>query len=89
MGLLPGGVSVVSRTLVLVLGVGPGGLGKVMAVAADEARSAIYAEIKRQVAAVEGSGWAEKDQAVVIRDLALAFRYTYGGQQPGGVVLEK
>jgi hypothetical protein len=60
-----------------------------MAVGAEEAKGAIYTEIKRQVGAIEQSGWREKDQAVILRDLALAFRYASGGQQPGGVAIEK
>jgi hypothetical protein len=60
-----------------------------MAIGSDEARSALYAEIKRQVGAIQESGWREKDQAAILRDLALAYRYTSGGQQPGGVTIDK
>lgn len=68
---------------------GPGGLGKAMALASDKARAALFAEIERQVKAVEASGFAENAQAVIVRDLALAFRYAYGGNQPGAVTVEK
>lgn len=60
-----------------------------MAVPAENTRSALFAEIERQAKAVEASGYPENVQAVIIRDLALAFRYTYGGNQPGAVTVEK
>lgn len=55
----------------------------------EDTRAALYIEVKRQTEALAASGWAEDVQAVVVRDLALAFRYAAGGSQPGSVTVAK
>ena len=55
----------------------------------DDHRLKLYEEISRQVAEIKDSNANVKEQAAVVRDLALAFRYAAGGTQPGAVVVEK
>jgi hypothetical protein len=50
----------------------------------DEAQNAIFAEIARQIAEIEGERMQGPTQASTIQRLALAYRYAAGGQQPGG-----
>lgn len=59
-----------------------------MADAKHEAYNALFTEIARQASSEEISKFHEPDQARIIRDLALAFRYASGGAQPGAVVVE-
>lgn len=55
----------------------------------EDARAALYIEVKRQVEALSAAGYPENTQAEIVRDLALAFRYAAGGSQPGSVTVAK
>lgn len=48
------------------------------------AYNAIFEEIERQLKSEELNQYTAHDQAKIVRDLALAFRYASGGAQPGG-----
>jgi hypothetical protein len=51
---------------------------------------ALMIEIARQVEKIQSQNINVLAQAETVRDLALAFRYAAGGQQPGGsTVVEK
>lgn len=54
-----------------------------------ETQQALFAAVKDEVAEVQRSGAGVAARAGALRDLALAYRYLAGGQQPGGVTLEK
>lgn len=54
----------------------------------SEVGIAVLKEIQRQVEALEGESYNAAAAAAVVRNLALAYRYAAGGQQPGGVALE-
>lgn len=58
-----------------------------MADTREQAREAIYEGIVR--VAGEISGWTENSQAEILKDLAAAYRMTYGGTQPGSAVISK
>lgn len=44
-------------------------------------------EIDRQARAIEAGGYGAADQADILKDLALAYRLTAGGAQPGSAVV--
>lgn len=52
-----------------------------------DAKDAIYTAIYEVIE--ESKNQHAPLRAQIVRDAALAFRYVSGGQQPGGVVLEK
>lgn len=48
-----------------------------------EAYNALLKEIARQTEAISSHDFGPMDEATLVRDLALAFRYAAGGPQPG------
>lgn len=54
-----------------------------------DAMEAVYKEIARQASTLEAGVGQTTGKAAAVRDLAMAYRFLTGGQQPGGVVLEK
>ncbi|WP_183092920.1 hypothetical protein [Nocardioides stalactiti] len=48
-----------------------------------DAHKALLMEITRQVEAIKSHDFGPIHEAELVRDLALAFRYTSGGPQPG------
>lgn len=55
----------------------------------SDAITALFAAITKSTNALAASGVHETNKASALRDLALAYRYAAGGQQPGGVHIEK
>ena len=53
--------------------------------AKDEAQNALFEQIRVQTEAVGKSSVPAASKATALRNLALAYRYAAGGQQPGGV----
>ncbi|WGY03718.1 hypothetical protein QI633_08120 [Nocardioides sp. QY071] len=54
----------------------------------NEVIEAIYAEIERQAKALSGkTSLNASSQASALKDLAVAYRLTAGGPQPGGSVV--
>lgn len=50
-------------------------------------QDAIFAEIERQVKAIEANGVQPTPAAALVKNLATAYRLVAGGQQPGGSVV--
>lgn len=55
----------------------------------SDALVAVWTLIEAAAKGVEASGVHATNKAAAARDLALAYRYAAGGQQPGGVTIEK
>lgn len=54
-----------------------------------ETQQALFQAIAELTNELGESGYPEPARAAALRDLALAYRYLAGGQQPGGVMVER
>ena len=53
-----------------------------------EAQLALFGKIKEQAETVASANMNVSSRSASLRDLALAYRYAAGGQQPGAVTVE-
>lgn len=60
-----------------------------MASAHEAAFEAVMKEIKASAERLPEAALHEPARAAALRDLAAAYRHLRGGQQPGGVLVEK
>lgn len=60
-----------------------------MTTAHEEAFDALMKEIKASAERIPQAPLHETGRAAALRDLAAAYRHLRGGQQPGGVYVEK
>lgn len=54
-----------------------------------EAAASVFTLIDSVAKEVRASGLNTGSKAAAARDVALAYRYALGGQQPGGVTIQK
>lgn len=53
------------------------------------AQAAVFDAVQSELGKLDKANITPTSRAVVVRDLALAYRYALGGQQPGGIHVEK